>query len=256
MRTFLIAVCFSSAIFAMSGSLEATSPQIEWSEPSFVLNGAMSSAVAFFGIISGSSLYDTAGSLGATFQKKMAKEGSYYFFADIFTWIENKGTEFMPRRVIYTIEPGYTTLRGNARWRAFIKHQSFHDVDSFDNLNEAYELYGLSFQQLSEPMWYISVGKYLNRRIVDYRWDLATSVTREIGSLKKNRIYGHVWLHYVSEHQGNILHRNDFTDYALETSVDFQNGLVGFLRYELLHDIERFAGTADNHLILGARFKK
>ncbi len=256
MRALILAICLTSTMVAVSFPLEATSPQIEWSEPLFLTNGSTGSAVAFFGLVPGCKVYDTAGSLGAMFKKATAAGECFYFFGDIFTWIKNKGTQFMPGRVIYTIEPGYITTRGKLRWRAFIKHQSFHEIDSFDQLNEMYELYGVSFQQLSESLWYVSVGKYLNRRIVDYRWDLATSVTRKIGSLNENNLYGHIWLHYVTEHRGNAMHRDGFTDYAIESSVDFKNGLIGFLRYEVLHEIERFGGTTDSHFVLGVRIQQ
>ncbi|MDI6827727.1 MAG: hypothetical protein QME62_04495 [Armatimonadota bacterium] len=256
MRALILAICFASAVVAVSFPSEATSPQIEWSEPLFLTTGSKSSAAAFFGLVPGSKVYDTAGSLGVTFQKETRAGEGFYFFGDIFTWIKNKGTQFMPRRVIYTIEPGYITTRGKLRWRAFIKHQSFHEIDSFDQLNEMYELYGISFQQVSQPLWCVSVAKYLNRRVVDYRWDLATSVTRKIGSLNENDLYGHIWLHHVTEHRGNAMHRDGFMDYAIESSVDFKNGLIGFLRYEVLHDIERFGGTTDSHFVLGVRIQQ
>lgn len=79
MRALILAICFASAVVAVSFPSEATSPQIEWSEPLFLTTGSKSSAAAFFGLVPGSKVYDTAGSLGVTFKKKHEQEKASIF---------------------------------------------------------------------------------------------------------------------------------------------------------------------------------
>lgn len=236
----------------------ATSAQIESAEPVFATDTSTcpTGASASFATVLGSRLYDTAGSLGGTFKGKMVGAGQLYFFADIFTWVDNVNvTEFRPRKIIYTIEPGYIIRRDKKSCRIFVKHQSFHDVDVSDEITESYELYGVSLARYGDIDQRFSIGKYLNERIVDYDWDLAASATVQLGSARKQPIYGHVWLHHVTEH-GNIIGRDGFTDYAVEIGIKWFSGMTGFLRCEFLHDMDAFGGISDHYVLVGARYAR
>ena len=239
-------------VLAFHTNVWATSPQIELSEPLLDRPGLVHST-AFFGAVAGSKVYDTAGSLGTTFQLGKQKSGRFYFFGDIFTWIKNmSGTSFEPKRITYTLETGYAIENEGNRTRIFIKHQSFHNVDFVDGPRESYELYGVSYQWLKKPDIYLSVGNYLNKKNVDYTWDLVASATIDLKSIEGHDTYLHVWLHRVTE-SGNI--RDGFTDYAGELGVHLSPAVTAFGRYELLNDIDHFKGTADHHTMIGIRYQ-
>jgi len=243
-----------SCVIGCATSLYAMSAQIEMSEPVFGSDACPTEASALFALVPGSHLYDTAGSLGGTFKEKKVGDGRLYLFADIFTWIDNVNTtEFRPKKIVYTIEPGYTVKRGERRYRFFVKHQSFHDVDVFDEFTESYELYGVNFTLEGEDKKSFSFGRYLNNRVVDYDWDFAVSLTHVLGSVHDKPLYGHVWLHYVVE-DSNALDRDSFTDYAAEVGIRMRGGITAFARYEFLHDIDSFCGASDHHVMLGTRY--
>ncbi len=207
---------------------------------------------AFVVAVPGSDTFDTAASLGATFDVGQLGAGGLYFLADIFTWIENDGADFQPLRTIYTLEAGYGPRRGKGQYSLFVKHRSFQDLDSFDALDESYELCGGRYQLDGSPKWRIRAGKYINRADVGYDWDLAVSVTQDLDPIRGRSAYAHAWVHHVSE-DGNI-GRDGFTDYAVETGVRSYNGIIFFLRYELLRDVDRFGGESDHHLMVGTRY--
>lgn len=241
--------------FVMHGIVFATSAQIEFSDPILPMPDDKSvHGKVFFGVVSGSDIYDAAGNIGATFDIGVVDKGSLYFSGDIFTYLEVKDgfSDFNPRRIIYTLEPGYVRVRGNSAYRFFIKHQSFHDVDSSDELDESYELYGLSYKSAGNPEFYIAAGKYLNVKDVDYEWDFTASATFDLQIIRNRSTYFHAWVHHITE--DGTIDRNGFTDYAGELGISFKNNLTWFARYELLHDIDRFNGLTDNHAIIGARY--
>lgn len=248
--TFLLTV---ASCFLIAGSVLAASAQIEMTEPTLsVVDGNVVHGTAFFGAAIGSKPYDTAGNLGATFHLGQWGSGMIYFNGDIWTWIENRtATEFKPRRIEYTLEPGYYQVKGNNAYRFFVKHQSFHNVDFLGGENEGYELYGVSYRRLSKPKFYLAAGKYMNRRVVDYDWDFAGSLTFDLPPLGGRDTYFELWAHHVTENKSS---RNGFTDYAAELGVEYESGITLFGRYELLHDIDRFMGTTDHHVLTGIRY--
>jgi len=250
----LLPTIFALAVIAATPKTAlSTSAQIEWTEPVLVTDEQLVHGTAFIGILPGSDVFDTAGSLGVTFDVGQLGAGGLYLFTDIFTWIDNAGLDFEPMRVIYTLEAGCSPPRGEGRYSFFIKHQSFHDIDTFDDIDESYELYGARYRFGGSPQWYVRAGKYLNRSTVDYDWDLAASVTYDLRPIRERPTYAHAWVHHVFE-EGDV-GRDEFTDYAVELEVRLHSGLIPFLRYELLHDIDRFNGASDHHLMLGTRYR-
>lgn len=231
-----------------------TSPQIELSEPILTLDDATVHGKVSFGVLAGSDLYNTAGNLGGTFSLGHMNGGMFYFFGDIFTWVHNpKWDSFEPQRIIYTLEFGYYWEHGDDGYRLFAKHQSFHDVDMCDGLQESYELYGASYRRLTRPEFYASLGLYQNRRVVDYRWDLAVAATFDLPPVWDKQTYLHLWLHQVTEKHAPGA-GNGFLDNAAEAGIVFDTGVVLFARYECLHDINCFDGITDKHVLAGVRY--
>lgn len=241
----------------LSGYAHATSAQIEMADP--VLPCVQEKPVhgtAFFGLVPGSDLYDTAGNLGATFELAKKRASIVYFTGDLFTYIKNPGgTHFEPRRIIYTLEPGVAVRKGSCDvYRLFIKHQSYHDVDFTDGINESYELYGLGYCHGNLNGVHLSVGKYLNRKAVDYDWDLAAAVTIGLGKGIGGDVYTHLWVHRVTE-SSPPAGRDGFTDYAAELGVKYISGITLFGRLEHLHDLDRFAGRTESHGLTGLKYE-
>ncbi len=233
-----------------------TSAQIEETEPVLTLADKAVHGTASFGALLGGHVFDSAGNLGATFPLGHIKKSRIYFLGDLYTYVKNPGGQrFQPRRIIYTLEPGYYWEHRDAGYRFFIKHQSFHLIDqpAIGPESESYELYGLSYRQLSSPHLYASVGKYLNKRVVDYNWDFAASATWDLQPWGRTEPYLHGWLHHVTE-SDHPTGRSGFTDYAAEFGVRFSTGMIPFARYEFLNDIDRFAGSSDHHTLLGLRY--
>jgi hypothetical protein len=232
----------------------ATSAQMEMTERTLLLeDGEVVHGTAFFGAVIGSDLYNSAGNLGATFHLGSWKPGILYFNGDVWTWIENGAdNSFKPRRILYTLEPGYYRQKGNDAYRFFIKHQSYHNVDFFGGMNEAYELYGVSYRHLDKPKVYLELGTYQNKRIVDYSLDIAASLTLDLPPWNDRATYLEIWGHHVTE-TGST--RNGFTDYAAELGFAYRNGITLFGRYEYLHDINHFDGIADHHVLTGIRYR-
>lgn len=235
-------------------TIYATSAQLELTEPVLIPDNRVH-GTAFYGALLGSDVYDSAGNLSATFTAGTVQRGHLYFFGDIYTWVRNvRPTQFQPRRVIYTIEPGYFLVRDRDTFRLFMKHQSYHDVDFSDGVNEAYELYGAGWQRAGNPEYSVRIGKYLNERSVDYDWDISGAVTGIVGDSDGRPVYAHLWLHRVEEHGHGD--RDGFADYAAECGIRYRSGTSVFARYQLLHDIDAFAGAADHHLMLGVKYSK
>lgn len=235
-----------------SSSVFATSAQIEMADPVLPIpKGVPARGTASYDNVVGGNLYDSAGNLGATFPLGQIGKGQLYFCGDIFSWVKNPNfTEFRPQRVVYTLEPGYNYISDNNEFRFFIKHQSFHDPDVLNTSIESYELYGLSYRWLGHPQQYsFRVGYYLNTCHVDYKWDLSGAALFYIPKIPAKDFYLELWLHYVSESSGG-----GFTDYAGEVGMTIHDGLKIFGRYELLHDLDRFDGTADQHLLVGPKY--
>lgn len=231
-----------------------TSPQFELTEPVLVPTDNLVHGTATFEVVTGSQLYNTRGNLGATFPLGAAKSGRFYFNADMLTWIQNPGhSRFSPRRVVYTLEPGYYVQRDDNRYRFFIKHQSFHNSDTFCQDNESYEIYGLSYDSLRNPELHFAIGKYVNRCVVDYSWDLVGWATWKLAQSDSSATYFHVWLHTVIEGDGPR-GRNGFMDYAAVLGLEFNGGIMLYARYEFLHDIDCFAGRSDHHLLTGITY--
>jgi len=238
---------------ALSQPAQCTSAQTDWTEPVPLVAEKMVRGKAMFGVLGGSDLYDSVGNLGATFDIGDVKGGDIYFFGDVLTWITNpKLTDFEPRRVVYTLEAGYISPVDDQRYSLFVKHQSFHDVDSSDGIDESYELYGFRYRISDEPAILLRVGKYANRSAVDYDWDFAVGSATSLGSISDRQLYASAWVHHVTE-SGNP-DRDGFTDYFIEVGVEFLSGIDVFVRYELLHDLDRFDGTTDHHLVLGTKY--
>ncbi|MHB0997915.1 MAG: hypothetical protein ACYC27_01610 [Armatimonadota bacterium] len=231
----------------------ATSAQNELSEPVLTANDSKGNGQAFFGTALSDDIYNTAGSLGATFRTGRIGPGKLYFFGDIFSWINTTHSEFKPQRVIYTLEPGYFYVSEKSTYRFFIKHQSYHDVDFTDNIDESYELYGLSYKYSANPEYYLRIGKYMNRKDVDYNWDFAGYVRFYLDDSTNVNPYLHLWLHQVTE-SDNSTDRNGFTDYAIEAGYEWKSGLTIFARYELLNDLNRFNGNSDHHILFGPKY--
>lgn len=231
-----------------------TSAQSDMTEPVPLAQDEIVRGKAMFAVMGGSDTYDTVGNLGATFRIGNLLGGDLYFFADMLTWIENpSASEFQPRRIVYTLEAGYTPKAVENRTTLFVKHQSFHDVDSFDGMDESYELYGLRYRVREEPHVWLRIGKYLNRTVVDYDWDYIVGLQSDIGTMGNNLLYGFALLHYVTEDGSSG--RDGFVDWALETGLDFQNSITLFLRNEQLHDVDRFAGITDTYTTLGIKYE-
>lgn len=253
--TIIVAVMTVAMTVSVQEAVLATSAQMELSEPVLpVAKDKTANGTAFFGWVGGGDVYNTTGNLGGTFPLGEIKRGKLYFFADLFTWIENpNSSRFRPKRVIYTLEPGYNYVLGDSEYRFFIKHQSYHDVDFADNLEESYELYGLNYRLLRRPELQLRVAKYVNRRVVDYDWDLAASATFDLPSNFGRQAYIHGWIHHVTE-SGNSFGRSNFTDYAAEFGFTVNAGLTLFARYEYLHDLERFGARSDHHVLVGPKY--
>ena len=126
-------------------------------------------------------------------------------------------------------------------------------VDFHDDLDESYELYGVSYEWLGSPGYYLRAGKYLNRKDVDYDWDIAGSATFNLKPINGRETYFHAWLHQVTEDNG-LDDRDGFMDYAGEMGIKFYSGIVLFGRYEFLHDIDGFGGASDHHVLVGTRY--
>jgi hypothetical protein len=232
----------------------ATSAQIELSEPVLPVTQGEINGSAFFGAAVGSDAYDTAGDLGATFPIGSMGSGQLYFFGDVFTWVEDiHGGKFQPRRIIYTLEPGCDYVLGKDEYRFFIKHQSFHDVDFFDDLEESYELYGINYRRLGSPEYVLRTGKYLNTNDVDYDWDFAAAATFGLARTQDSETYLRIWVHHVTENN-DLIDRNGFTDFAGEVGTSYKNGITLFARYQLLHDIDRFGGRSEHQLLVGPKY--
>lgn len=244
-------LCLVGLMGGLATPAACTSADINLTEP-VPPSEEIVSGNAVFGIVAGQ-VYNSFGNLGATFDIGNLGGGRFYFFPDILTWIKNPNTsEFEPRRVEYTLEVGYFSPGADHRLSFFIKHQSFHDVDSFDGIQESYELYGARYLTMKDPSIVLRVGKYLDVRTVDYDWDFALSATSHIGNVGARPLSASATLHSVTEKGSRA--RNGFTDYSAEISLEFRSGIDLFLRYETMHDINRFAGTTDHHGIVGTRY--
>jgi hypothetical protein len=172
----------------------------------------------------------------------------------MFTWVDNpSATDFRPKRIVYTLEPGFVYSQGASQMRLFYKHQSFHDVDIENDIVESYQLLGVSYRWLKNPGFYVAVGNYTGNHIVDYQWDLTGSATYEFGAANRTRPYAHIWIHHVTETSGPN-GRDGFTDYAGEIGFILSDGITLFARYEELHDLDHFAGTTDNHVLTGIKY--
>lgn len=255
-RWMSLIACLLTLAYCLSGSPGlCTSAQIELSEPILTMDDQAVHGTAFFGWTLGSDLYNTAGDLGATLPLGHTENGKPYFFGDMFTWIRNpSGDEFQPRRIIYTLEAGYYwEPEEDIGLRAFVKHQSFHDEDMYDCMDESYELYGVTYRKKGPPDYFGRIGLYLNKRGVDYQWDIAAAATFPLSPVWNKETYIHFWLHQVTEH-GNPTGRGGFLDYAAEAGIIFDTGVVLFTRYEYLHDINCFNGDSDHHFLTGVAY--
>lgn len=232
----------------------ATSAQLSTMDPLLPIEeGKTANGTASYTVILGSELYDSAGHLGATFPIGRSGDGRFYFFGDLHTWVKNPTiTDFNPRRIAYTLEPGYYRTSGRNEYRFFIKHQSFHDVDFGDELDESYELYGLAYRRTGSPEYYLRLGRYYNTVDVDYEWDIAASVELGVSASESRQNLLKFWVHHVTADGSDS--RSGFTDYAVEYEIAYRNGLTLFARYQFLHDLDRFDGTSDRHVMVGPRY--
>lgn len=250
-------VCFLSTLLLLTIAVGvlADSAQLEMTDPVLpVGKGHAANGTAFLGWVGGGHAFNTAGNLGGTFPIGSIHRGEFYFNGDMFTWIRNpRPADFRPRRIIFTLEPGYNLVKNDDEYRFFIKHQSYHNVDFVGPPRESYEMYGFSYRRLRYPLVGVRVGKYLNRRTVDYDWDFTGSVTFALPDSMGYKSQLHGWIHHVTE-SGNSFGRNGFTDYAVEYSFTINGGLRMITRYEFLHDIESFGSRSDHHVLVGPMY--
>lgn len=236
-----------SCIYATSAQLELTDPVLPFKD------GLPAKGNAFFGVVAGGGLYNSAGNIGCTIPLGTAGKGKLYFCGDIFTWVKNPSlTQFDPKRVVYTLEPGYDYVSGRNEFRFFIKHQSFHDPDTLNTMRESYELYGVDYRCLStpRPKYEFRIGYYASKRVVDYQWDFQASTTFDLSKRFGNGMYLELWLHGVTDGGS----RGGFVDYAGEVGANLSDGLSIFGRYEVLHDIDQFGGETDHHFLAGPKY--
>ncbi|MHB0912717.1 MAG: hypothetical protein ACYC2Y_04640 [Armatimonadota bacterium] len=235
-----------------TAAAHATSASLESGEPILPPPLNFAHGRASFMMLLNSDLYDAAGDLGATFRLGSAGEGSFYFLGDMFTWIDIKSNlDFNPQRIEYTLEPGYAIQHGRGIYSFFVKHQSFHDVDFTDDIDESYELYGARYSRTGSHDMMLRVGKYLNTRDVDYDWDLAGQAIFYTKQSDDERTYLKVWAHHVTV-EGN---RSDFTDYAGEVGIEYRSGATVFVQYAFLHDLDRANGQSEHLLLVGPRYE-
>lgn len=241
---FGILTAAASACFATSAQIEVTDPVLP------VIDGTRAHGNVFYGAVVGGGLYDSAGNVGVTIPLAKAGKGHVYFWGDIFTWVKNPSiTRFEPKRVVYTIEPGYDYVTENHEFRVFIKHQSFHDPDAANALKESYELYGVDYRRLGSPQLEFRVGYYGSKRRVDYNWDFLASANFDLSKAVGRGVYAEIWLHEVTRADGG-----NFLDYAGEVGIKIRDGVMIFGRYEYLHDLDHFGGVADHHFLIGPKY--
>ena len=236
----------SSAAFAMSAQLELADPVLP------INDGTSAHGNASYGVVLGGKLYDSAGNLGVTMPVGRIGKGRIYFMGDIFTWVKNPSlSDFVPKRIQYTLEPGYDYVSQNNEFRLFIKHQSFHDPDTWNMLHQSYELYGIDYRKLGHQQQYeLRAGYYVNESCVDYKWDFLASATFDLSKACGHGVYAEVWLHEVTNGGG----RSDFLDYAGEIGMTIHDGFKVFGRYEYLHDLDVYGGASDHHFLIGPKY--
>ncbi|HEY3297170.1 MAG TPA: hypothetical protein VGK34_00830 [Armatimonadota bacterium] len=250
---------YCSALLALSlllpGVAGAASAQVELAEPVLPIeDGKAANGNATMVWVTGGDVFDSAANLGGTFPVGRIHRGQIYFHADMFTWIDNPSiSSFKPRRIFYTVEPGYNWVKNEDEIRFFIKHQSFHDVDIHIGDTESYELIGLNYRKLTNPHFELRAARYTNNKIVDYTWDFAASMTYDLPKSLGYEAYLHAWVHHVTE-SGNDFGRDGFTDWAAEYGFTVNDGLKLFARYENLHDIEYFGSRSDHHFMIGPKY--
>jgi hypothetical protein len=234
----------------------AVSAQVEMTDPVLPIPaGQVAAGTAAVDWVAGGRLYNSVGNLGDTFSLGSIRGGQLYFHGDIFSWIDNPSlTDFSPRRLFYTLEPGYNWVQDGNELRVFIKHQSFHSVDTPDVPSKvSYELVGFSYRRLSNPRITLRVGGYVDKTTVDYGWDLLGSANFDLPKCLGHRSYAEAWVHHVTE-TGNPSGRNGFTDFAAECGLTIHDGFSIFARYEFLHDVDVFNGTSDHHYLVGPKY--
>ncbi|MDO8682303.1 MAG: hypothetical protein Q7N50_02315 [Armatimonadota bacterium] len=202
-----------------------------------------------------SDVYDYLADINIWFDYGSAKGAKLYFYGGILTLIKSTDEEsFEPDRYRGTLEPGIRLQRGNSSYEFFIKHQSFHDIDRFDDLDETYEIYGLRYRKAGPWNYTLSAGKYENKDDVDYDWDYYASLDNAcIRVCNGKPIYTALSLHGVTE-DGSLANRDDFLDYSLEVGLQSSLGIRYFANYRQTHDIDRFNGATDHGIILGVRY--
>lgn len=186
-----------------------------------------------------------------------ASNGAAFFFnGGIQTLIKGASDErFQPDRYRGTLEPGVKWAKGENVYSLFVKHQSFHDIDKYDGIDESYEIVGIRYARASLWNFNVSAGKYIYRQDVDYDWDFTASVDSGRANVcPGRRLYGAASAHYVTS-DGSLTSRDGFLDYMAEFGYETRLNVRYFVAYQVVHDIDRFAGRIEKGLLFGVRYK-
>lgn len=183
------------------------------------------------------------------------KDFVFFFNGGLLVYAEdNSDKTFQPRRLRGTLEPGTYLRKNRNTYYFYIKHQSFHDIDTFDNLDEAYEIYTLAYKYSGNPTFFVSAGKFLNTDDVDYDWEFVGWFEYpNLFHKSHNPVYFSGSVRRVEE-TGDLSDRNGFTDFTSELGVETAPGLRYYTGYRVIHDVNRFDGATDHEWAVGIKY--
>lgn len=184
------------------------------------------------------------------------KKATFFFDGGVLVYAsQDEDRGFQPDRLRGTLELGSYVPQQKNTYYFYVKHQSFHDIDSFDNSDESYEIYTLAYRRHERPVTlFASAGKFENQHDNDYDWEfLFWFEVPRIGMAGKDPLYLSGSARHVTE-TDNPTGRDGFTDFTAEFGIQTTPGLRFFTAYRQIHDINRFNGLTDHELLLGMRY--
>jgi len=190
--------------------------------------------------------------------------GSFYLFGDIETLIERSKniSTFNPQKVHYTIEPGLREEVAGSELKVAFNHQCKHDQDRFDGFTERWNTLVIGFiregtvKDVALLRGEISLGKMIRKADVDYNREVAVGFT--LHPLKKGLLPHFAANLRVVSTDGSLSERGGFLDWFVEVGVKLREGnggIVGFVQYLRLNDVDHCGGRVEDLGRLGIRFE-
>jgi hypothetical protein len=207
------------------------------------------------GYLATSKVYRYVADVNVGFDFGSWRGAKFNFGGGILTLVRSgSGDDFQPDRYRGTIEPAIYLPKGRSAYIFSIRHQSFHSIDKPSDGKESYELYNAAYQHAGPPNIRIAIGKYINRKHVDYNWEVLAQVdTACLGYCKFGKFYVSGLAHYVKESSDSLSGRDSFTDVSLEAGIESKSAIRYFVALRQIHDIDRFLGTTDNQVLIGTK---